>query len=96
MSVKQLAKLPIDELLEVIARDCIESNQVTEQDFTAEQYEKYRGLAPSGEFWGGYAYLHDENIIGGEKSGSIRLYSPWGSGKWCFWLKGEKLVVDFS
>lgn len=91
----------IDELLDVIARDCIESNRVRTDygaipsdtfEFTAEQNEKYRTLAPPGEFWGGYAYLDDDK----SGTGFIRLYSPQGSGKWSFWMEGEKLVVDFA
>ena len=87
-----------DELLEVIAQDCIDLNRVRTDaleradafEFTAEQNEKYRTLAPPGEFWGGYAYLDDDK----SGTGFIRLYSPQGSGKWSFWMEGEKLVVD--
>jgi hypothetical protein len=85
-------KLNIDELLEVIARDCIESNHVKDEDFTAEQYKKYKQLTPPGEFWGGYAYLY---TIDGKTYGSLHLYmQDGGSAKWCFWQEGEKLMFD--
>ena len=91
-------KLSIDKLLEVIARDCIENNQRWVnpeeehylQEFSVEQNAKYKQLAPTNQFWGGYAYL-DENA-----AGIIRLYSPQGSAKWIFTLKNEELDIQFA
>ena len=59
-------------------------------EFTPEQNERYRALDPEGEFWGGYAYLREDGY------GFIRLYSPEGSAKWCFWEEDGKVVVDLA
>ena len=94
--------LSFDKLLETIAKDCIEDNRIRQQgedgqylidqpEFTAEECKRYRELDPDGKFWGGYAYIDPEDE---EVSGFIRLYSPLGSAKWCFFFKDGELVVD--
>jgi len=89
-----------DKLLERIAQDCIDDNRVIQKDedgkyrfddFTAEQCQRYMNMSEDGKFWGGYAYLDDEED---EVLGSIRLYSPSGSAKWCFFFKDGELVTD--
>ena len=85
-------------MLEVIARDCIKNNCKRADppiEFTAEQNEKYKQLDSKNEFWGGYAYLDDTDDEDGV-TGFIRLYSPWGSGKWSFQKKGDEVEVDFA
>ena len=89
---RQLVKMNIDKLLERIAQDCIDDNRVRQkgddqQEFTAEQCQRYRELDE--DFWGGYAYLDE----GEEVSGFIRLYSPWGDAKWSFFFKDGELIV---
>ena len=102
MNQVQVSKNDVDELLKVIARDCIENIQIktdndsefaTHFEFSAEQNEKYKAMVPNNQFWGGYAYIDDEPLAG-DLSGFIRLYSPWGSGKWWFYQTGEEIVVD--
>ena len=99
-NIMTVSKTPMsfDDLLEVIARDCIKSGcQRTDPpiEFTKEQNKKYKQLDPKNQFWGGYAYL-DETDDDDEVTGFIRLYSPWGSAKWCFRMKGEELEVWFA
>ena len=92
MSVARSHFKSCDNVLQAIANDCIQEKRVRLDDpleFTPEQNERYRALDPEGEFWGGYAYLDDFKM-----SGFIRLYSPQGSAKWCFWLSDGKVVVD--
>ena len=90
----------IVKLLERIAQDCIDDNRVIQKDengkyriddFTAEQCQRYMNMSEDGKFWGGYAYIDDEED---EVLGSIRLYSPWGDAKWSFFFKDGKLVTD--
>jgi hypothetical protein len=92
-------RLSFDDLLVVIAKDCIKNNCRKEVyppiEFTKEQYKKYTRLCPKNLFWGGYAYLDetdDENVV----TGFIRLYSPQGSAKWCFQKKGDEVEVWFA
>ena len=89
--------MTFDDLLKAIAEDCVKDDRRSpSEDFTSEQMEKYRKLAP-GEFWGGYAYLDVFGVPDGELCGFIRLYSPQGSGKWCFTVKdGEVSDIDHA
>jgi hypothetical protein len=92
-------RLSFDAFLVVIANDCIENDCCKEVyppiEFTKEQNKKYKRLCPKNLFWGGYAYL-DEMADADEVTGFIRLYSPQGSGKWCFRKKGDEVEVWFA
>ncbi len=82
-----------------IVKDCVENNWVTRNtDSTKKENKKYRAITKKaregGGFWGGYAYLDEEPYD--EKcdfTGFIRLYSPMGSGKWGFEVKGDEVNV---
>ena len=90
--------MTFQEVLKAIAKDCYDNKTYREEfddyddflakfEFTNEQKQKYRKLDEFDEFWGGYAYL---DISENEQSGGfIRLYSPQGSGKWCFWKSAD-------
>ena len=87
--------MTFQEVLKAIAKDCYDNKTYREDfddfddakfEFTHEQKQKYRKLMTD-KFWGGYAYL---DISDNEQSvGFIRLYSPQGSGKWCFWKSAD-------
>ena len=86
-----------DEVLVAIAKDCIKYKwkQEPEHSFTAAENRRYRAIeaASTGHgFWGGYSFL-DEVAYKSDASGFIRLYSPQGSGKWCFCVKDNLLEI---
>ena len=85
-----------------IVKDCVEHKWVKGPwEFPKGFDEKYRAIEKAEEnslpkkyrgFWGGYAYLDAEPWKEDDFTGFIRLYSPWGSGKWGFSVNGD--VID--